>query len=137
MPEEQLNQPVSYGIGLKIRDIERSQEILKDRVLLIGQNFIETQEKNNKQIIELKKQAISLESDLKRITSIIESLSEETAKSARKEELAILARQFKMFEPLNFARQEDIDQLIDKKLDKHKKTLKEEHNPHHFWSNKL
>ena len=52
-----------------------------------------------------------------------------------KEEVAMLVRQFKMFEPLEFARMSDIDKIIDKKLHLHKESKKE--NEHHFWAGKV
>ena len=41
--------------SMKIRDLEEKQRILKDRILLIGQNLIETKEKTSEDILEIKK----------------------------------------------------------------------------------
>ena len=47
MAQEQYSEDsISYEIALKMRDLEESQKISKDRLLLISQNFIESQEKN-------------------------------------------------------------------------------------------
>ncbi len=142
MVKEQFSQPepVSYELGLKLRDLEESQKLMRERILLIGNNLIESQEKTSSDIIELKKDVSNLKTDVKRIKEIIESLSEEISKSARKEEVAILSRQFKMFQPLNFARIEDIDKIIDKKLH-HKHTHSPDEsldtNQHKFWTGKI
>ena len=72
------------------------------------------------QILDIKKTLYILESDAKRIKSVIESLSEEISKSARKEELAILNRQYKMFEPLEYIRIQDLDKLLDEKIKNHR-----------------
>ena len=125
---------VSYELALKLRDLEESQKLSKERLLLIGQNLIESQEKNISKITELKKDVQNLTDELKRMKSLTGSLAEEVSKSARKEELAILERQWKMFEPLEFVRMDDLDDAIDGKLPKHHHEPKEEKN---FWSGKL
>ncbi len=135
MVEEQF-QNSEYNPFLKVMDLEEAQRLMKERLLLVGQNFIEAQEKNNKEITELKKQVYDLQSDVKRLKSIIETFSEEISKSARKEEVAMLMRQFKMFEPLQFARMSDIDDIINKKLHIHEKNKKPD-NEHHFWAGKI
>ena len=127
-------QDVSYELALKLRDLEESQKLSKERLLLIGQNLIEAQEKNISEIIELKKQVQNLTMENKRIKSLLNSLSEEVSKSARKEELAILERQWKMFEPLEFVRMDDLEEAIEGKLPKHHHEVKEEKS---FWSGKL
>lgn len=141
MVKEQISSPdpISYELALKLRDLEESHRLMKERVLLIGQNLIESQEKNISEIIELKKSLYELKSDTKRIKDIIQSLSEEIEKSARKEELAILSRQFKIFEPLNYIRLEDLDKIINEKLNKPKETDNKEvqRSKHEFWHNKL
>jgi len=137
---------ISYEIVLKIKDIEESNKLMKERIMLIGQNLIETHEKNREEITNLKKSIYNLETDMKRIKNIIESLSEEIAKSARKEELAILSKQYKMFEPLKYARIEDIEKIVENKLKKDAKNPKEKNNskeetsnekPRNFWRDKL
>lgn len=135
MPEQYAGD-VSYGIGLKLRDLEQSNNLTKERLLLLGQNVIEAHEKANSELTKLKKQVIEMKSDLDRIKSIIESLSEEVSKSARKEDVAIISRQFKMFSPLKYARHEDVETIVHEKINKHAKTNKEE-NPHSFWVGKL
>lgn len=132
MAGELPGEQISYELALKLRDLEESQKLMKERMLLIGQNLIESQEKNLLEITDIKKRLLSLESDVKRSSDRILSLTGEMSKSARKEELAILERQFKMFEPLKFARIQDIEKIIDKKLHTH--NSKKEESKDSFWS---
>ncbi len=134
------NQPVqesvSYELALKLRDLEEGQKLMKDRLLLIGQNLIDSQEKNSSEIIEIKKEIQNIKMDVKRMKSVIETVSDEVSKGARKEELAILSRQFKMFEPLKYVRMEDIEKIVDEKLH-HKGHKQETDNKAGFWSGKI
>src|SRR3989344_2273850 len=133
MAQQQPNEDISYELALKLRDLEENNRLMKERILLIGQNLIEFQEHNRKEILDIKKTLYILESDAKRIKSVIESLSEEISKSARKEELAILNRQYKMFEPLEYIRIQDLDKLLDEKIKNHRhKESEEAKNEKHF-----
>lgn len=88
------------GIHTRIRDLEEKQRILKDRVLLIGQNLIEMKEKNNEDLLEIKKDIETMKQNLERLKSFLETASAEFSKFARKEDLEILSKQAKMFQPL-------------------------------------
>jgi hypothetical protein len=97
--------------NIKIKDIEEKQRILKDRILLIGKNLIEIKGKNNKDILEIKKQIEIIKQDSERTKSFLESISEEFSKFAKKEDLQILVKQAKMFQPLEFVRKKDLEKL--------------------------
>ena len=105
----------SYGGGqflsdfsTKIRDLEEKQRLLKDRLLLIGQNLIETKEKTGKDILEIKKDLEIIKGTTERLVSFLETASAEFSKFARKEDLEILSKQAKMFQPLEFVRKKDL-----------------------------
>jgi hypothetical protein len=110
---EEENQEAAYyqNQGITIRDLEERQRILKDRLLLIGQNLIEIKEKNEESILEVKKELESLKENVERMKSFIETLSGEFSNLARKEDLEILIKQAKMFQPMEFVRKEDLEKL--------------------------
>ena len=83
----------------KIHDIEEKQRILKDRMLLIGQNLIETKEEVNEKLLEMKKEIQILKQNTERLISFIETASSEFSKFARKEDVEILAKQLRMLKP--------------------------------------
>lgn len=76
-----------------LRDLEEKQRLLKDRVLLIGNSFVEEKEKMQNELQELKKEVLILKEEVKRIREIIERISEQLSNTARKEEIAIIQRQ--------------------------------------------
>lgn len=88
-------------MNTKIRTLEEKQRILKDRLLLIGQNLIELKEKNHEDMIQIKKTLESMNQTIDRLKSFIETFSGEISKFARKEDLEILSKQAKMFQPLD------------------------------------
>jgi len=97
--------------NMKVRDIEDKQRILKDRIFLIGQNLIETKEKTDEKILEIKKDVEELKTEVKKISLFLEDIALQLSKFARKEDLEILTKQAKMFQPLEFVRKEDLEKL--------------------------
>ena len=86
---------------VKICDLEEKQRILKDRLILIGKNLIETKEETNEKILEIKKDIQILKQNMERISVFLETASSEFSKFARKEDLEILTKQARMFQLLN------------------------------------
>jgi len=100
-----------FEANSKLKDLEEKQKILKERLLLIGQNLIEAKEKNIQNILEIKKEIEILKNSVERMVSFLETASAEFSKFAKKEDLEILSKQAKMFQPLEFVRKKDLEKL--------------------------
>lgn len=103
-------------INAKVRDLEEKQRILKDRILLIGQNLIEFKEDFRKTFLELKKEVEIMKQDSERSKSFLQTASSEFSKFARKEDLEVLKRQAKMFQPLDLVTKKELLQLKEIKM---------------------
>lgn len=109
--------------GTRLNEMEEKQRLIKDRVLLIGENLIATKEEIERKNSKLNKQISQIEFEFKTIKQLTKRIINELQNFARKSEMEILKRQFKMFEPLEFARIKDVKELIEKQKDiKIKKT---------------
>jgi hypothetical protein len=93
------------------RDLEEKQRILKNRVLLIGQNLIDVKEDFQKGMIDIKRDIEMLKNSTERMKNFMETISVEFSKFARKEDMEILSKQAKMFQPLEFVRKSDLESL--------------------------
>ena len=111
MVDVNTNPETSYAGG-NFRDLEESQRNLKDRLILVGQNLIDFKEKAEDEMMELKKDIEILKNSVTKITSFIETLSGEFGKFAKKEDLDILVKQAKMFQPMQFVKKSDLDKLL-------------------------
>jgi len=114
MPEQDYLTPLLSEFNTRLRDIEEKQRLLKDRVLLIGENLVETKEELGKEITELKIQAEQAKQDILKIKETLQRLAEELDNKARKSEVELLRRQAKMFQPLNLATIEDVEKMLKK-----------------------
>jgi len=101
MEEQDYEYQIDTETPVKLRDLEEKQRILKDRTLLIGRNLIDLKEETNSDMLEIKRDIELIKRDLERLKSFLESASEEFSKFARKEDLEILKKQAKMFQPLD------------------------------------
>lgn len=110
------NQSAVYltDLGVKLRDIEEKQNIIKDRLILIGENLVAEKQETEQEVIKLKTQVRNIEDSLKRIELALRRLIENQENFARESEMEILKRQMKMFQPLEFARMSDVEEMIKK-----------------------
>jgi hypothetical protein len=107
--------------GTRLNEVEEKQRLIKDRVLLIGENLVSTKEQYEKELGEFKKQISDLTAEIKSIKQLNKRIIEELENFARKTEVAIVERQIRMFQPLEFARIQDIKKIVQKELDTLKK----------------
>ena len=110
---ERAGERFLIDLSSKLRDLEEKQKMLKDRILLIGQNLVETKEKTGNDLLEIKRSLEIMKSSMEKMVSFLESTSAEFSKFARKEDLDILSKQAKMFQPLEFIRKKDLKKAGD------------------------
>jgi len=97
--EMNYQEPSSPDLNFKIRDLESKQSLIKNRVLMIGQNLIDLKENSQEEIINIKKQLQEILIAVERMKKFLELASSEFPKFAKKEDLEILSKQAKMFQP--------------------------------------
>ena len=108
----------SMNLLVKVRDIEERQRLIRDKLLLIGKNLVESREETERDLTKLKITTETMRQEITRIADILTSLSDELSETAKRSELIILEKQLKMFEPLGFARIKDVKELIRKSKSK-------------------
>jgi len=106
--------------GTRLNEVEEKQRLIKDRILLIGENLISTKEEIEKQDLENKRKINKIDFEIKTIKQLTKRIINEIQNFARKSEVEILEKQTKMFEPLEFARFKDIEKLVKQQLNKQK-----------------
>jgi len=111
MSEDEGENQYFTETSTKVRDLEEKQRIIKDRILLIGQNLIEMKEDVHIAFLDIKKDIEIMKRDIERLKSFFETASGEFSKFAKKEELEVLAKQAKMFQPLELVTRRDLEKL--------------------------
>ena len=111
MSEDEGENQYFTETSTKVRDLEEKQRIIKDRVLLVGQNLIEMKEDIHTTFLDIKKNIEIMKRDIERLKSFFETASGEFSRYAKKEELDVLAKQAKMFQPLELVTKRDLEKL--------------------------
>ena len=84
-------------LGIRLRDLEEKQRLVKDRVLIIGESLVNEKNKTLVEIQELKKAFIQIKDENARIISILKNVTEQLSTLAKRTDLEILQRQFDLF----------------------------------------
>lgn len=99
-------------LSTRIRDLEERNNSMKERVMMLGQNLINTKENIEERVIMMEKQNSQINLDLKKLKSEINSLSSEINNFARKDEIILVERMLKDFQPLEFVRKKDVEEML-------------------------
>ena len=122
MVEEQTNQDqVSFllsSFNTRLRDLEERNRIMKERLILLGENLIAIREEIIDEVKELKKQTLKLQVDNEKLKTLTQNILIETDNFARKGEIGVVERMLKDFQPLEFMRKKDVENMINRKLKK-------------------
>ena len=86
-----------FDVQTRVRDNEEKQRLLKDRLLLIGKSLVENKEQTAQILTELKRTTFLLTQEVQRMKEVLNNCMQQLNSTSRKEELAILQRQFDLF----------------------------------------
>ncbi len=84
-------------LNTRLRDLEEKQRLLRDKIVLVTKSLINERGKSFDEIQDLKKEVSILKVDNERVKEILSRVAEMVDKSARKEDVMILQRQFDIF----------------------------------------
>lgn len=104
----------------RLRDIDERNKLIRERVLLLGKNLILSRKDVEEEIKEIKKENLEIKKDLSKIKKTTNSLLTEFNKFVKREEMNIIERMLKDFQPLEFMRRKDVEELIENKLNSKK-----------------
>ena len=119
-PEENpQTQQISFllsDFNVRLRDLEERNRTIKERVLLLGKNLISLKDDLHEELKQLKTQTNQFQEQLEKLTHATNNFASGTEKFARKDDMLIIERMLKDFQPLDFVREKDVEEIIDDKL---------------------
>lgn len=98
-------------LGTRLRDIEERTSSLKERIALINNNLIDVRENTDQRLSEIEKQNSSLSLEIKKLNSNMRSIISEINNFVRKDEIILIERMLKDFQPLDFLRKKDLEDM--------------------------
>ena len=108
----------------RLRDIDERNRLIRERVLLLGKNLISSRQELEDELKEIKKENLEIKKDLTNIKRVSNNLLSEFNKFVKRDEIVIIERMLKDFQPLEFMRKQDVEELIQNKLNENIKTIK-------------
>jgi hypothetical protein len=117
--KEESAQDMSFLISdfnIRLRDLEEKNQLMRERVLLLGKNLLVIKDESFNEIDSLKKQVFKLTQEMERTRSSMQSLVSEIGNFAKKSELLVVERMLRDFQPLEFARIKDVQDIVEDKI---------------------
>jgi len=125
-PQEEAQPQVQFllsDFNTRLRDTEERSQLIRERILLLGKNLIESKSSTEEEIKELKKQTSEIKRNLEKLQRLSKNIVKETEKFVKRNEILVIERMLKDFQPLEFMRKKDVEELIKEKLSPNKKKL--------------
>ena len=115
MADQQQDNSMQFllsDLGTRIRDIEERTNSLKEKTQLLSTNVVETKENLETRTTSVEKQNNQILGELKKINSTLLSLSSELSNFVRRDEIVLVERMLKDFQPLDFMRRKDFEEFL-------------------------
>jgi hypothetical protein len=124
MVEQQDNQSGYFlaDFNTRLQDLEGKTSTIKDRAIMLGENLITLKEKIDEEISEVKKTLKALEKKVEKIESISKTIASESNTLVRRDEMVLIERMLRDFQPIEFVRRKDVEEMIEQKINKGEKT---------------
>jgi chromosome segregation ATPase len=126
MPDEQIGVDYTQAINElanRLRVLEGKQSLYSEKLLVMNQNMIEEYKKTLKEIKATDMEVRELKNDIKNIKNIIKHLTDEADKFAMKNDIKVLEKYIKLWDPIQFVTEKDVQDMI-QKAQEHKKVKK-------------
>lgn len=118
MAESQNNDisPILSEINTRLRDTDEKNKLIRERVLMLGKNLLSTKTEIEDELKSIKEENKEIKKEIDKLKKFSSVIANEIPKFVKKEEMYLIERMLKDFQPLEFMRKKDIEELIDKKI---------------------
>ncbi|MCK4649752.1 hypothetical protein KAT36_00830 [Candidatus Pacearchaeota archaeon] len=116
LPQDSQIKFLLSDFNTRLRDLDERNKLIRERVLLLGKNLISSRQDTDNELKELKQNNQEIKQDLEKIKKTTNSLLTEFNKFVKREEMAVIERMLKDFQPLEFMRKKDVEKLINKEI---------------------
>jgi hypothetical protein len=115
------NPDPTADINIRINDLEERTNNTREKVNLISKNFIFVKEDFDEKILKIEKENAEIKKELNGLKRSVLSISQESEKWIRRDEIILIERMLKDFQPIEFVRKKDLEELFIKYLELNKR----------------
>ena len=105
-------QVLMSDFNVRLRDIDERNRLIRERVLLLGKNLISSRQTSEEELSEIKRDNREIKKDVEKIKKTTDSLLSEFNKFVKRDEIILVERMLKDFQPLECMRKKDVKELI-------------------------
>ncbi|MFH1065834.1 MAG: hypothetical protein V1734_05000 [Nanoarchaeota archaeon] len=116
--EPEQGQDIVVELVNRIRILESKYTLMSERLLIVNQNMIEHHKQLTKDIKGEEAEIRNVKNDLEKVKNILKHLSEEAANFSRKDEVKLLEKYIKLWNPINFVTETDVKNILQRELRK-------------------
>jgi DNA anti-recombination protein RmuC len=114
-PQDQTQFLLS-DFNTRLRDLDERNRLIRERVLLLGKNLISSRQEIEDELKTIKQDNQQIKQDLEKIKKTTSALLTEFNKFVKREEMMVIERMLRDFQPLEFTRKKDVEEMIQNKL---------------------
>ena len=115
-PQDNQTEFLISDFNTRLKDTEERNKLIRERVLLLGKNLISSRQDIEGDLKNIKQENIQIKEDLEKLKKTSRALLSEFNKFVKRDELAAVERMLKDFQPLEFMRKKDVEELINKEI---------------------
>jgi hypothetical protein len=118
-PQQQAGDQIGLlmsDFNTRLRDTSERNRLIRERVLLLGKNFISSRQELEDEITEIKRTSQEIKRDIEKLKKTSNNLLTDFNKFVKRDEMVLIERMLKDFQPLEFMRKKDVEYLIDERL---------------------
>ncbi len=116
MPQQITGDQLLNELSNRVRILESKQTLFTERLLNVNQNMIEQYKQITKEIKANREEIKEIKKEIFELQNIIQHLTEEATDFAKRDHVKVLEKYIKLWNPLNFVTEKDIEKMIEKKL---------------------
>ena len=112
-------QDVTYilaDLNSRVRTLESKYNLLGERLLVVNKNMIEEYKKLMKELRAMTSYIRGLKAEIEEAKQVVKSVVGELDGMARKEDVKVIEKYLKLWSPLNFVTDHQLEQALDEKL---------------------
>jgi len=102
----------------RLREIDERNRLIRERVLLLGKNLISSKQDTEEEIRFLREENRQIKKDIEKIKKVASSLLNEFDRFVKRDEVVLIERMLKDFQPIEFMRRKDVEELLNEKESK-------------------
>jgi len=113
--------PLLSEVNTRLRDADEKNKLIRERVLVLGKNLLDVKNSVEEELKFVREENKEIKKEIEKLKKILSLITSEIPKYVKKDEMYLIEKMLRDFQPLEFMRRKDVEELINEKLEINKK----------------